>query len=227
MLYSFLYYLKIYLIPHDCLQSFQQISPQNNPHSIHQQVNTSLKPHFLIFMIEFIIFLEIALKHSIGNRKILIIILPFTLIHGFKHLPKQHFTRNQISQNESLLRLRQEADFRKAFFCFFKILIDQRILPFLEQKIIQVPRSKITIDLRGIYNPLYLLVIMKRKKNGYLHDIDKRQKLSLYLIANSPRRFISLKCIQQSILKFGSSRTVIYLFLRTQKDSLCCSHYRS
>lgn len=174
MLYCSLNNLKIDLVSHDCFESFQKISPKNNAHSIHKKVYSSLQPYFLIFMVELIVFFEVAFKHSICHRKILIIVLLFTFISWLKYLSKKHFTRNQISQNESLLRLRQQVDFREAFFCFFKILIDQRILPLLEQKIIQIPRSKITIDLRRIYNPLYLLVIMKREENGYLHDIDKR-----------------------------------------------------
>ena len=85
------------------IDSLDQVSPNKDSESVHQEVDSSLDPYLLVLLDRVVEILETGVFQSFDQRLILRKVLIWPIRLWFEHLTQKDLTRYQVLEHQTLL----------------------------------------------------------------------------------------------------------------------------
>lgn len=133
---SFLYLFEHYFLSKYIVNPLDEISPDEDPESVHEQINSPFYPYFLVLLHHMVEVFKTGIFECLNQGLVLREEFIRLILFRFEHLPQEYLTWYQILENEPFLSFCPYVDHLEMLLCLLEVLVHQCVFRLQEQEVI-------------------------------------------------------------------------------------------
>lgn len=117
-----------------------------------------------------------------------------------------------------------QIDSEEASLSLCEVLVDECVLALLEVEVVDVARTDLPVDLVGVEDSLYLLVVVEEQQDRDLHHVYQGQELPSHHLVHRLGGLVALEGVEEGVLQLGRTAAAVDLPLAQQEEAFSGPH---